>query len=504
MKMKEAHMKKNSQDLPEIGPVRHSEPEPNAVRITSKQPSLWLIVLTGFVVGIGLLMFGFFVWKSISHKTVPEQEIGMAPTPTPVPEERSFTAVLVGYGGAGHDGASLTDSILVARYLFDQHRIILLSVPRDTWVQVATDRGQQSLKMNAVYALHGPEELKQVLSQITGWKVENYFGVDFRGFTQAIDTLGGVELTVERAFDDYEYPITGRERLVCDEERDEETGEVLATPEPAPDDGVTSVADEISAGTLDRETLPENVKKYPCRYEHLRFAAGKQTLTGVQALKYARSRHSAQDGNDFNRARRQQNLIRSLGVQVLSTNSLSKIPSLISTLRSHTATDLSALHIADWIARAPSLRDAEITSVVLTDKNYLQSGHSADRQFILQPKAGIFSWQAIQNWLDFISDSQQTLDAPVIEVLSPPAHSLLAQEFVAALASQSASSVVQVRTVPLGRNATASATVRPLVPRVAPEILESLQHFFSAELDTSKISTESAQLNGPHVEVVWE
>lgn len=461
---------------------------------------LTLAVIAGLIVG-ALLLGAFFVWQR-GKSTEPNSpgQIAQEATPTPVPEEPSFTAVLVGYGGAGHDGSSLTDSILIARVLLEQKRVVLLSVPRDLWVNVQTPDGEKSMKINAVYVLHGPEVFKQTLGEVTGWKIDRYFGLDFRGFTQAIDSLGGVELTVERSFNDYEYPITGRERMVCEEEIDE-YGAVVATPDPVPADGITSVADEIAAGLLDRETLPENVKNYPCRYEHLRFESGLQTLTGTQALKYARSRHSAEDGNDFNRARRQQNLIVALGTQVIRTNSITQIPSLFSTLRGNTATDFTALEIAEWLAKAPEVRQYPITSLLLSDKNYLSQGFSSDRQFVLQPVAGQFEWQAIQSWLKGVTVRDQTFAYPVIEIQTPSAQRVFVEDQVAFLATSSA---WPVRVNSVGaRSASASAVVFPLVHNLQVNDLELLAERFQAVIDTSRISSSSAVLNGPHIRIEW-
>lgn len=496
--------KKSSVVPPEIDCIESQtvvEPEPPETR-WQRHKHLALAVVAGLIVG-GLMLSAFFVWLRAKSPTLNSPgEVAQEATPTPIPEEPSFTAVLVGYGGAGHDGSSLTDSILIARVLLEQKRVILLSVPRDLWVSVSTESdGEKSMKINAVYVLHGPEVFKQTLGDVTGWKIDRYFGLDFRGFTQAIDSLGGVELTVDRAFNDYEYPITGRERMVCEEEKDE-TGAVTATPDPVPEDGILSVADEIAAGLLDRETLPENVKNYPCRYEHLKFEAGPQTLTGTQALKYARSRHSAEDGNDFNRARRQQNLIVALGTQVIRTNSITKIPSLFSTLRGNTATDFSALEIAEWLAKAAELRQYPISSLLLSDKNYLKQGYSSDRQFVLQPLAGQFEWSAIRGWLKGVTGRDQFLAYPVIEIQTPPSQRVFVEEQSAFLASSSAWPV-RVNSVGAARSSTASAVIYPLVPNLQTSDLELLAERFVGSIDSSRISSSSSVLNGPHIRIEW-
>lgn len=467
-------------------------------------PLVWWAAVAGGLLGLILVGILFTFWRAGGGQLVsPLDPKTTQPTPTPEPAEPSFTVAVVGYGGAGHDGASLTDSIVVARFLLEQKRVVMLSVPRDLWVSAPTESGQtQAMKINAVYALHGPEALKAALSQVTGWPVDRFFGVDFRGFTQAIDTLGGVELIVERAFDDYEYPIPGRENMICEEELNDE-GEVIATPDPQPEDDIISVADEIEDQEVERDSLPKNVKDYPCRYEHLHFEAGRQTLTGEQALKYARSRHAPQDGNDFNRARRQQNLIQSLRDQVFRVNFISKIPGLISTLRANTATDLGTLEIAEWLAKAQEVRDWPVTNVILTDQNYLEHGQSADRQFILQTQADNHSFAHVHNWLAWISNSNKALTAPVIEIQAGPNFQTVAHDLQAQIASSSAIPT-KIVSVAHPRSASASAVIQPLVPGIEANLLNQLQQLTAGTLDSSLISTQSAAWSGPHLRILWK
>lgn len=485
-------------DVDTSSPIVEAAPNPPQ---QSSRWHKWFAVVAGLVVGAIILLVGAW-YVSSRDAGSPLGPTSDTPTPTPEPEEPSFTIAAVGYGGAGHDGSYLTDSILVVRFLLEQKRVVVLSVPRDIWVEIPVDgEATQFSKINAVYSVHGPDAFKASLSQVTGWQVDRYFGVDFSGFTKAIDSLGGIELNVERSFDDYEYPIPGRERLVCEEMKDE-SGAVIATPEPMPDDGIISVWDEIESGAVVRDDLPENVKNYPCRYEHVSFQAGRQTLTGTQALKYARSRHAPQDGNDFNRARRQQNLVLAGVAQVFQLDFIPKIPSLISTLRSHIATDLTTFEIAEWLAKANEVRSWPVSNLVPTDKNYLSLGTSPDRQSILMPKAGLLQWQALHDWLAYVSKPAAALHSPVIEIQAPTAELVTANEWSARVATSSALPVILAAPT-TARSASASAVVLPLVPRIDPAVLQQLQTDWNATLDESQVSTSGAQLNGPHVRILW-
>jgi anionic cell wall polymer biosynthesis LytR-Cps2A-Psr (LCP) family protein len=145
-----------------------------------------------------------------------------------------MTITLMGRGGAGHDGGALTDTILVARILETQKRVVLVSIPRDLWVQIPYDgKDGMKSKINAAYAIGvdsknysnkierytgstgGGNLASDVLKTVTNLSSDHYITLDFSGFEQAIDSIGGIDITVDTAFTDYEYPIAGRENLDC-------------------------------------------------------------------------------------------------------------------------------------------------------------------------------------------------------------------------------------------------------------------------------------------------
>jgi LCP family protein required for cell wall assembly len=157
-------------------------------------------------------------------------------------------------GGTEDVAGRRSDTIMVLR----QERnggASLMSVPRDLWVPIAgTD---ESGRINSAYA-EGPERLAATVSQALGIPIHHYVEVNFQGFKDIIDRLGGVDL------------------CVAAEARDTHSG--------------------------------------------LSIAAGCQRLDGVQALAYARSRYyQTWDGNewqtdgraDLGRIERQQFFIRS-------------------------------------------------------------------------------------------------------------------------------------------------------------------------------------------------
>lgn len=103
-------------------------------------------------------------------------------------EERVNSAA---YGPS--DSAYRTDSIILARVAPKDDQVTLISIHRDTMVDMGT-HGKQ--KINAAYSFGGPAYAVQVVSDYAGVPISHYAEMDFEGFTKVIDTLGGIEVNV--------------------------------------------------------------------------------------------------------------------------------------------------------------------------------------------------------------------------------------------------------------------------------------------------------------------
>ena len=474
----------------------NSESPEISVPPSSANGHRWLLVGTFaaviaiFVLIVSLLLPQRTGVQQASQQSQTSPSPSTIPTPTPEP---SFSIVLMGRGGAGHDGGALTDTIVIAKILLESKRVLLLSVPRDLYVDIPYDGSTHFGKLNSAYAIGidsknysskrepftgpngGGELAKSVLSTVTGLQLDRYMVLDFSGFEQAIDLIGGVDVTVDRAFVDYEYPISGRERLDC------------ASPIEKTATTPTSLQDEISAGTLDPTTLPKLSQEFPCRYEALRFAAGEQHLSGPLALKYVRSRHSSEEGSDFARSNRQKKLMVAVVEKIFSLNQIAKLPSFVSTLRSHIDTDFSASDWVTWIPKAPAIKDYPITSLSLTDQNYLSDDQHVDKQYVLLPKAGQGNYQAIHNWIQSTENPAIPLRYPRIEILS-------SQQSASQSASISATLAEKFYPVEQKKfTATNSASISIRHENIASEVLETINTILPGiEIRTEKIKDPSS------------
>jgi LCP family protein required for cell wall assembly len=206
-------------------------------------------------------------------------------------------------------------------------------------------------KINALHAYaeqdhpgEGARRTADALSQFFGVPIDHEIRIDFRGFSELIDAVGGIDVNVERSFTDEQYPTS--------------------------DDLWTTIS----------------------------FKKGMQHMSGQTALVFVRSRHGNNgEGSDFARSKRQQLVLMALRDRLLSLNTLSdpgKLARLYSTLASHIQTDLTPW---DALSFAPLISDfdsSRVTTHVLTDAPDGELVATNDGNYLLFPRGG--SWDAIK------------------------------------------------------------------------------------------------------------
>lgn len=295
---------------------------------------------------------------------------------------KTLTVLLLGYGGAGHQGGFLTDVIQLIHIDFDKAQVAMISIPRDLWVKLAN--GKQA-KVNAAFTLgenpnqpvaSGGQVAKEMITTITGLPIDYFVAINFVGFKRAIgEELGGIEVDVPETLDDPWYPIQGKELDLCG-----------MTPVE-----VTRISSQYSGFELE--------KQFECRYEQLHFEPGLTHMEGGDALQYVRSRHGSAAG-DFSRSQRQQVVLKAIRDKLLSLRALDDIPSFFSRLSQHTTSDVN-LEIAEYLGPAfRNIGQFETKSIVLSTNNVLTSSRSDSRQSILVPK---------NSWVEVINYVQQQL-----------------------------------------------------------------------------------------------
>jgi LCP family protein required for cell wall assembly len=109
------------------------------------------------------------------------------------------------------DTSTRSDTIMLVRVIPATGVVKLLSVPRDLYVDV--ESGEKS-RINAAYAYGGVDQARAVMEDLTGVEIDNYVIVDFEGFEQVIDAMGGVRVDVgSGVFPEHWNMGEGMERL---------------------------------------------------------------------------------------------------------------------------------------------------------------------------------------------------------------------------------------------------------------------------------------------------
>lgn len=285
-----------------------------------------------------------------------------------VPDSKnSINVLLSGMGGAGHDGGNLTDSITLANINYQNKVIKLIVIPRDLWVD-----GQ---KINSIYSTGAGSQFKYIVGQVTGINVNYFINIDFGNFVSSIDLLRGIDINVPITWDDYFYPIKGKENELC---------------------GITS---EKNAEINQKYSGFELEKQYLCRYEYLHFDKGPLHLDGETALKYIRSRHSAQYGSDFARGERAQEILLAISKKILEKGISDPNNSLLKKFVSSVTTDINLTDLPNALKILGDLSSYKIVRVNLTDKNVLVSATSPARAYILVPKKGIEDFEDVRAFI---------------------------------------------------------------------------------------------------------
>ncbi|HET6623878.1 MAG TPA: LCP family protein [Gaiellaceae bacterium] len=214
------------------------------------------------------------------------------------------TILVIGTDGGkapGRGDAKRSDSLLLLRTDPGTHRLAYLSIPRDLRVEIP---GYGTSKINAANQFGGPALTIRTVRQLTGLPVHHVVVVDFDGFRELIDALGGIEVNVPR-------PILSN-RFDCP------------------------------------------YKPARCReWEGWRFAKGRQHMDGRRALVYSRIRTNRLDPSETDIARggRQQAVAEAVGDEIASLGTFLRLPFAGDSLAAPLATDLSAWELAQlgWV-----------------------------------------------------------------------------------------------------------------------------------------------------------
>ena len=273
--------------------------------------------------------------------------------------------LLLGMGGKNHPGGGLSDTIIILSIDWKDKKTAFLSLPRDFWVNPGNGCG--SSKINAVYFC-GEQNIKktggglklmnQTVEKIAGVPIHYNVIIDFDGFKKLIDRVGGADVVVEKDLYDPFYPA------------------------------------------------PNMID-----YEPFRIKKGPQHLDGKTALKYVRSRETT---SDFDRSRRQQQVLSDLKEKLFSVETLInpiKITDILNILGDHLHTNFSLAEIKSLSEEIKSVDTKDMISRVFdTSPSGPLISTQDERGYIIMPRKGLNNYTEIQEIVQNIFIPQSVID----------------------------------------------------------------------------------------------
>lgn len=351
--------------------------------------------ITAIILGVIILGGGIFAWKTgrilnkISGGGLMQSLIHSIPgvkDELKGEEEGRVNILLLGMRGENMPGGGkLADTIILASILPKENKVSMISIPRDLYVTVPGTQDKQ--KINAVYHYgeekvkgQGMEDMKTIIGEITGLPIHYAASINFAGFKQLIDAIGGIEITLDQSF---EEAMQFNEPHVCDSFFNIPTGEYENKTKKyfseLTQTWKTRIVKSYPLCTAPKETLE-------CGGD-FKLSAGKQTLNGEQALCYARSRTTS---NDFERAKRQQLIIQLVKSKMLSIGTLSdfgKINGMLDSLGDNMRSDMQLWEMQRLYEIYKQIPDAQIYQRVLenTEEGLLYYPGESAAGYILLP-----------------------------------------------------------------------------------------------------------------------
>lgn len=264
-----------------------------------------------------------------------------------VDTENHTNILLLGTGNKNHDGANLTDTIMVASLDHDLHTVSMLSIPRDLYIEVEGLYGGNRINSiwelwaeNDIYQNGTPEEeayknsanvFTNTIADILGIPIHYYARIDFNGFQDIVDAIGGIDVYINQDIYDPYYPAED--------------------------------------GTINYQTFA--------------ISAGNQHLDGETALKYVRSRKTT---SDFDRSSRQQQVLSAIKDKALSLGVLAnpnKLKNIFTAVNDNFDSNLEWDEMVYLAKIADKFDSSNISSWVISDNPLTAGGflYTPEREF---------------------------------------------------------------------------------------------------------------------------
>ncbi|MCK6583965.1 MAG: LCP family protein [Anaerolineales bacterium] len=279
--------------------------------------------------------------------------------------QETINFLLIGSDKRSAGASFRTDTMIVAILRPNEGQVSLISIPRDLWVSIP---GWENNRINTAYQ-HGISVgypgggaglLKDTIQYNLGIRIDHAAMVDFDGFRKIVDTLGGVDVPVSCAYTDWK----------------------LIDPSYNPNIEANWHLYTVNPGVIH--------------------------MDGDLTLWYARSR---QKSSDFDRGRRQQEVLRAVFTQALQTGTLARIPELYNNVKDSVETDLGLADLLQLALYAPKMTNADIRSYYIRPP-YVSSWITNQGAYVLSPNQELLS----QLLTEALSPSARTVERQTVTI----------------------------------------------------------------------------------------
>jgi len=162
---------------------------------------LRIVLVSGLALFLLALVGGVITLKMTANhylnnvERLPDPFVSIPPSTRPSPVDGGTTFLLIGVDAEAKDAGGRSDALMVARISSNRDHAVIISIPRDTWMDVP---GHGMRKINAAFALGGPSLAVQTVEQLTELRIDHVAVIGFDGFRAMTDAVGGVEITIPR------------------------------------------------------------------------------------------------------------------------------------------------------------------------------------------------------------------------------------------------------------------------------------------------------------------
>ncbi|MFE4712388.1 LCP family protein [Paenibacillus sp. NPDC056722] len=298
-----------------------------------------LILVTGgfmFRKPLMVLAFDLFLSDQVESKLVEKSYQPLVNDDKPKPEpivykNDPFSLMLLGTDQRGNETAR-SDTMIYAVVRPEDYKILLVSIPRDTYTEIIGHNGNKKDKINHAFAFGGQQMAKDTLEALLGHDIQYYATINFQGLKDAVDAIGGVPLPIKK--------------------------------------------DIVNKGK---------------DHEKFTIKGGKSNYNGEEALNYTRYR----EDSDFNRTKRQQVFIDVVANKMLSISQIGNIPELLDIMGDNFKTDIQPSLILDLAKKFMSGKEMDISSFTVMGESKRIDGISydiVDQKDLSEAKLMIDNW----------------------------------------------------------------------------------------------------------------